>query len=250
MKKTKRRLITAMLWVLLVSGMIGSVARAAGTEPDLTVTVNAAGSCQFRIAQVKNGETGSLAGEEAIRLMHFEIKTDEETLFEGPGSALLKTVFDWINLRPDEVLNLYVTAEFDVNAGNEYQGVPFAWTFGFESQDLYKTQIGLSSREFYYNPNVDPGDILTFSIRVINNPTGETRPTEPTNPTEPGEQGTTTKPADPPDTGKETDPGVKTGGIAEAAQKYLPMGILCVSMAVLLCIGGMLLVPAKKKSNS
>lgn len=227
-----RNALCAFLAVLLVLLSGGALyAHADEVKTDLVVSIKDSGTVKVSIPRLEIKDLTDESVKLLMSIMEMTIKTDGKVLYTGKCDKLPTPVFQDLVLRTGEEIVLDVTLELPkYEADNSVQGVPFEMIWHFKASGENGSLISLNNQHFYSNNNINPGDILNYKIRIVNE---GNRPNTP-NPG-PGNNG-----------GGST---IKTGDDSVLNSPQISTFLIAASIFIVLCLATIIILPLVKRKK-
>ena len=157
-----------IVFTILISLVIPQFVVSAA-EPDLVVEITESADVDLTI---KCYPDPSLNDEKTLKLwklLDMTIYQDGVEIFKGKSDEIPNPLIKAYKLKQKETTILDVKVNFSKEADNEVQGIPFKMFWNFEANGENGAKINLSTNSFYYNGNINPGDLLEYTIIIDNN---------------------------------------------------------------------------------
>lgn len=228
-------------------------------KPDLVVETKDTSAVYFTVKNIDTGFKNDPKAMELLKWLEITIKLDDGTvLYKGLCNALPSPVLNSVKIATQKNRMIYVDIYFLKEAPNSVQGANFNLIWNFAVKSALGGTLGVSDKQFYFNPNINPGDRFGYSIMLKNSgtlsePVSTTSTTE--MPSDPvpltvtskgggGGGGTTI--------GDDITPlGDKTGAFIKMAADSAAPIIIVISLIIIVCALVIMLLPiVKRKKNS
>jgi hypothetical protein len=175
MPKIKRKngnlfkIIYITMVFILLACIILPQAVIAAEDPDLIVEIRDSADVEMKIRCYPDQE---LIKDPKVAMLweylNMTITQDDVVIYKGKANRIPDPLVEHKKLARKATSRIDVVINFSKNADNYVQGTPLRMLWDFEASGENGANVQLSSDHFYYNGNINPGDVLKYSM-VINN---------------------------------------------------------------------------------